>query len=358
MTDLHATAERAARIPADELRRLAARALETVGVPETDARTTAEILVFADLVGIPTHGVARLAPYIARLRDGAFNAHPDIQIRRRGATGIVAGDNGLGPVVGRAGVLLAIEIAREHGVGYVGCRDSQHFGTLAPYIMTATEAGMVVVLGSNAFPTMAPWGGREVKLGNNPLGIGAPRPGRFPFMFDIALSVVARGKIRQAHERGEAIPQGWALNRDGEPTTDPLEALQGFVLPVGGHKGYGLALMVDILAATLIGGVASPGVRSLFQQQDKPQKVGHFFIAIDPEATIGRQAFSAALAQLEAEMRSTTPFDPQRPVMLPGDREGTLYAEQMRDGVLLQPTLLNQLERLARGERVTEIASF
>lgn len=343
---------------AEALQDLAARALEAVGVPGEAARAAAEILVFADLVGIHTHGLARLSPYIARLRDGAFNPRPDIRIRRRGATAIVYGDNGLGQVVGHTGIRLAIEIARENGIGYVGCRESQHFGALAPYIMTAAEAGMVVVLGTSAFPTMAPWGGREVKLGNNPLGLGAPRPGRLPFIFDIALSVVARGKIRQAHERGEAIPQGWALDRGGEPTTDPLEALKGFVLPVGDHKGYGLALMVDILAATLIGGVASHGVRSLFQQKDKPQRVGHFFIAIDPEQTIGRQAFDAGLAELEAAMRSTAPFDPSRPVMLPGDIEAALYAERMRDGIPLEASLLDQIERLARGERVAETAAL
>ncbi|MBA3519787.1 MAG: Ldh family oxidoreductase [Rhizobiales bacterium] len=358
MTKPLAPTNPATRMAATELQALAASALEAVGIPGEDARAAAEILVFADLVGIHTHGLARLSPYIARLRDGAFNPRPAIRIRRRGATGIVDGDNGLGPVVGRAGIRLAIEIARDNGVGYVGCRDSQHFGALAPYIMTAAESGMVVVLGTTAFPTMAPWGGREVKLGNNPLGIGAPRPGRFPFIFDIALSIVARGKIRQAHERGEAIPPGWALDREGEPTTDPLEALKGFVLPVGGHKGYGLALLVDILAATLIGGIASHGVRSLFQQKDKPQKVGHFFIAIDPEHTIGKEAFDAGLAELEAAMRSTAPFDPSRPVILPGDIEGALYAERMRDGIPLDPQLLDQIERLARGERVAETAAF
>ena len=346
------------RIDVPALTALCEDAFKAAGLPEADARVASRVLVFADCVGIGTHGVRRVVPYVARIRDGAFNPRPAITVRRDGATAIVDGDDGLGPVVGWRGLAVAIEIARETGAAFVGCRASQHFGALAPYIREATDAGMVVCLGTTALATMAPTGGVEVKVGNNPIGLGAPRPGGFPFMLDIALSIVARGKIRRAMERGERIPPDWGLDPEGRPTTDPEDALRGFVLPVGGHKGYGLALMVDILAGVLIGERPSASVRSLFQQRDQPQKVGHFFIVIDPARTIGTEAFLDGMAALEAEMRGTRPADPSTPVLLPGDLEARAHAAALRDGLALPGSLARDIRRLAAGEAVDESSSY
>lgn len=346
------------RITVPTLVELCKEAFCRFGLPEIDAETASEVLVFADCVGIGTHGVRRVVPYIARIRDGAFNPRPEMSVKRDGATAVIDGDNGLGPVVGMHGLDVALGIARETGAAFVGCYASQHFGALAPYIHKAADAGMVVCLGTTALATMAPTGGAEVKVGNNPIGFGAPRPSGFPFMLDIALSIVARGKIRRAMERGECIPPDWGLDPEGRPTTDPESALRGFVLPIGGHKGYGLALMVDILAGVLIGERPSARVRSLFQQKDQPQKVGHFFFVIDPVRTIGVEAFLDGMAALEDGIRSTRPSDPDTPVRLPGDIEAHAYEQAMRDGVKLPGSLLIALRRLADGEAIDETASY
>ena len=346
------------RIEVPALVELCKEAFRRAGLPEADAATAGEVLVFADCVGIGTHGVRRVVPYIARIRDGAFNPRPAMSIKRDGATAVVDGDDGLGPVVGMRGLDVALRMARETGAAFVGCRASQHFGALAPYIHKAADAGMVVCLGTTALATMAPTGGAEVRVGNNPIGFGAPRPGGFPFMLDIALSIVARGRIRKAMERGERIPPEWGLDPEGRPTTDPESALRGFVLPIGGHKGYGLALMVDILAGVLIGERPSAKVRSLFQQKDQPQKVGHFFFVVDPARTIGMEAFLEGMAAFEDGILSTPPSDPETPVRLPGDIEAMAHAQALRDGVKLPASLVSDLRRLADGEAIDETASY
>jgi ureidoglycolate dehydrogenase (NAD+) len=333
-------------------------AFTAVGVPKTDAESAVEILVSADLQGIDTHGVRRIPAYVARIRDGIFNPAPDISVEQRGdSAAVVDGDDGLGPVVGSFGLKTALRLAEKTGVGYVGCRNSQHFGALAPYARHATQAGFVCFLGTNAFTTMAPTGGREIRLGNNPLGLGAPRADAPPFILDIAMSVAARGKMRAAAEKGEPIPEGWALDADGNPTTDPEKGLAGFVLPIGGHKGYGLAMMVDILAGALSGGAVSTEVKSLFQQKDQPQKVCHYFIAIDPEKTIGRDAFLNRMAVLCDLMKSTTPFKDGAPVLIPGEIEARRFETRSENGIPLDPDFVDELQSMAKGAPPRAVAS-
>lgn len=343
----------------EEVLHLATAAFEQVGVPRADATAAAEVLVSADLQGIATHGIKRLPPYIARIRDGVFKAMPKICVDNPApAVAVVDGDSGLGPVVGRRGLDVALKLAATAGIAYVGCRNSQHFGALAPYGRLAADAGMVCVMGTNALATMAPWGGREVRVGNNPLGLAAPRPDAPPFLLDIAMSVAARGKMRLAQERGEPIPSGWALDAEGRPTTDPLEGLKGFVLPIGGHKGYGLALLVDILAGVLTGGAVSPEVRSLFQQSKAPQRVCHFFIAIDPARVLGRAAYDARIDALCRMMTTTPAFDPDRPVLIPGEVEARTLADRIANGIPMTPTELATLEALADGAPPGTVAAF
>ena len=347
------------RVPYEDVLQMATSALKHAGVSRTDASTAADILVTADLQGIGTHGIRRLAPYIARIRDGVFNPTPDIRVEKTATgTAIVDGDDGLGPVVGVRGLHCAIETARECGIAYVGCRNSQHFGALAPYALRAADAGIVCFLGTNAFASMAPTGGREVRLGNNPFGLGAPRRDAPPFILDIAMSVVARGKIRQAQERGETIPLGWALDSAGKPTTDPLEALKGFVQPIGYHKGYGLALLVDILAGVLSGGAVGTEVKSMFQQTSEAQRVSHFFIAIDPARILGIEPYYNGMETLCRLMASTPPFDAASPVLIPGEIEARTHAESTRDGIPMKPDELTALLTLAKGQSPVDVAHY
>jgi LDH2 family malate/lactate/ureidoglycolate dehydrogenase len=217
---------------------------------------------------------------------------------------------------------------------------------------------MVMTAGTNAFRMIAPWGGTQVKLGNNPLAFGAPCRNEPHFILDIAMSVGARGKIRAAQERGEAIPAGWALDSRGQPTTDPLEALKGFVMPIGGHKGYGLALMVDILSGVLTGALFGSDARSLFQDKSDPQGLGHFFIVIDPARFMDIGDFHDRMERLGRDMRSAPAADPERPVVLPGEFEHKAAAERSARGIPVEATLMRQLEALARGEIVAEKAAY
>lgn len=346
-------------VPYGELLEIGMKALQAVGVPADDARTTVEVLLCADLRGVETHGVQRLLLYIPRIRKGLMNPRPDIRVEplppvmKR-----VHGDDGLGPVVAARGMKEAILLARESGLGFVGCRDSNHFGAAAPYVLMACQERMIGIAGTNAMPAMAPWGGLKTVLGNNPLAVGAPFEGGDPFVLDIAMSVSSRGRLRHMAARGEKMPEGWALDPRGKPTTDPLEGLKGFALPAGLHKGYGLALAVDILSGVLTGAGFSTGVKSLVQQWSEPQHIGHFFMAIDPCRFMTWEVFSLRMRQLCDSMRAAPPIDPEKPVMIPGEPEARLEAVRRGRGIPLDPKAFRLLQGLTRGEYDYEIPKF
>ncbi|HYX92617.1 MAG TPA: Ldh family oxidoreductase, partial [Myxococcaceae bacterium] len=227
-------------ISEERLLELASATLQRFGMDASDARAASRILVLADLLGIHTHGVERIASYGQRMRLGGINPRPSMALEVVApAIARLDGDNGVGPLVGVRALEAGMATARELGVAAVFARRSNHFGPIAPYNLMAAEAGFASIIGSNATNTITPWGGREARLGNNPLALGIPNPTGRPLILDMAISVAARAKIRSALERGESIPPTWATNREGRPTTDPREALSGFLLPIGGHKGYG-----------------------------------------------------------------------------------------------------------------------
>jgi len=265
-------------VAADELKKLCAAVLAAAGASAEDARATAHILVEADMMGIGTHGAVRVPGYAERLRSGGIHAAAaPVLDRRAPSLALVDGANALGPVVGTRALAEAIAIATETGIAYVGCRRSNHYGAVAPYAREACEAGFVMIAGTGASITMPPWGGAELRTGNNPLCLAAPCPDGVHFILDIAMSVAARGKIRAALARGESIPEGWATDARGQPTTDPAEAIAGFLLPFGGHKGSGLAMAVDLLSAVLTGARFLTDVSSWLENPDEPQELGHFF---------------------------------------------------------------------------------
>ena len=231
-----------------EMRDVARQAIIAAGVPGDDAAYAGDILWTAELMGITTHGVRRIITYVQRILDGAINPRPNIQIEQTAPSlALVDGNNGMGPVVGSYGLNEAFRLAEETGLAYVACRNSHHFGPVAPYALRAVERGLVAFFGTNAEPVMAPWLGKEVMHGNNPIAVAAPRRDGPPFILDIAQSIVAFSKLRHAKEAGEAIPATWASDKQGHPTTDPAAGLDGWVMPIGDHKGYGLALAVEIL---------------------------------------------------------------------------------------------------------------
>ncbi|HRA21947.1 MAG TPA: Ldh family oxidoreductase [Usitatibacteraceae bacterium] len=327
---------------------LATRALAGLGLEARDAADCARILVLGELMGLSTHGVGRIESYGERIDLGGIKARPAIRVERVApAMARVDGDNGVGPLVGMRALQAAIALARETGVGAVFARASNHFGPVAPYSLIAAEAGFASIIGSNATTTIAPTGGREARLGNSPVGFCVPNPGGRPVILDMALSMVARAKIRNAAKRGESIPPTWATDREGNPTTDPKAALDGFLLPIGGHKGYGLALIVDLFAGLLSGAAYLTHVSSWSDNPEAPQDLGHFFFVIDASRLGPADWLAARMRDFAAILHDTPPADPAAPVLLPGEIELDRLDLHRRDGLALDPALLARLEALA-----------
>jgi LDH2 family malate/lactate/ureidoglycolate dehydrogenase len=303
-----------------------------------------------DLFGVHTHGVSRLESYAERVKAGGAKARPDIRVER-GAPSIARldGDRGLGPHVGMRALETAMEMARESGTGIVFARDSNHFGAIGPYNYLAAREGFASIIGSNSSTTIAPTGGRDARVGNSPIGFGVPRPGGDPIILDMAVSVVARAKIRDALKAGKPIPDTWATDREGNPTTDPKAALDGFLLPIGGYKGYGLALVVDLFAGVLSGAAYLTRVQTWVDAPATRQDLGHFFFVIDT-SRLGSTAWLAERMDDFVEiLHSTPPADAAKPVMVPGEMQMERFEQQRRDGIAMDEGVLEMMARLARG---------
>ena len=331
-----------------ELLELGAKAFEGLGLFPKDAQDVARILVTADLFGLSTHGLSRVESYGERLSVGGIKARPDIKVEQR-APAIVSvdGDNGVGPLVGMRALEAAMETAKQTGVGIAFACGSNHFGPVSPYSLIAAEAGFASIIGSNATTTIAPWGGSDARLGNSPVGFAVPNPGGRPFLLDMAISVAARAKIRNALKRGDAIPDTWATDKEGRTTTDPAAALEGFLLPIGGHKGYGLALLVDLFAGLLSGAAYLTHVKSWVDAPDEPQNLGHFFILIDTRHLGSTTWLAQRMNDFAAILHGSPPAEASRPVLVPGEIELDNLARHRRDGLALDPAVLALLEEHA-----------
>ena len=336
------------RIDPDELRRFTTDVLVGCGVPEADAAIVSDSLVQADLWGHQSHGVLRLPWYVARLRSGAMTARTDPAVLSdTGPLVLLDGRHGVGQVLADRARELAVRRAQEHGVGVVGVRDSNHFGTAMYFTRRAAQDGCVAVLTTNASPAMAPWGGREKVVGTNPWSIAAPAAGGRVVAVDIANTAVARGKIYLARNRGEAIPEGWALTADGAPTTDPAEGVLGVVLPMAGHKGYAIAFLMDVLSGALTGSSVGTGVHGPYEP-DAHSGAGHLFLALDPAAFGDEAGYTARVEQLIAEVKGVPLAQGFDEVFLPGEVEDRAEAAaRAAGGVLLPEQSLADLRTLA-----------
>ncbi len=335
-------------LPAAEVEQLAQRALVAGGLNATDAADVVEVLLLADLFGIHTHGVKRVSEYLGRVRLGGMAADAVVTVERVApALARVDGANGLGPLVGMRSLQAAIEGARDAGIGLALARGSNHFGPAMPYCFLAARQGFASIVASNATTTIAPWGGSDARLGNNPIGFGAPRPGGDPIIIDVAMSVVARAKIRMAEQRGEPIPPTWATDADGRPTTDARAALDGFLLPIAGHKGYGLAVMIDMFAGLLSGASYLNRVSSWSTDPERAQDLGHLFIVFDTALLADEATLHERVEDFAAILHDTPPADPAQPVLIPGEPEMANYHRQLRDGITLPAADLDALIALA-----------
>jgi len=321
-----------------ELVRLATRALERAGANRPMAEATARALVDADAQGLVSHGVSRLTQYATHLRNGRADgsAHPRIAHERGGAVLVDAGCGLAFPACALA-VAEAIARARVHGVAFAAVTNSHHFGVAAYHLQPVAAAGMVGLAMGNSPSAMPAAGGKHPIFGTNPIAAVFPRRDAAPLVVDLSLSEVARGKLMVAAREGRPIPEGWALDRDGRPTTDPKAGLEGSMLPVGGAKGAMLALVVELLVTALTGAAIGAEASSFFVDEGNRPRLGQAFLVIDPEALAGRATYLARVEALVAEMLS----DPG--VRLPGARRDALSGQARDAGIEIPQALADVL---------------
>lgn len=324
--------------------------LRKVGVPDDHARITANLLVKADERAVSTHGLVRLLPYVRRIQTGLVNTKPSLagESRRPGFLMIDA-DDGLGQVTASFGASKAIDLAREVGFGIVGLHNSHHLGMCAPYAEDIAQAGLIGLVMTNTAPLMAPTGSSERLLGNNPLAISIPRKeGEQPLVLDISFTHAAFGAMQRILASGGQIPDGWSHDSQGKWINDPAIAVKsGVMAPIAAHKGYGLSLMVEMLAAALTNSNVLDEVGSLFREPPSHMRVGHLVIAIDPEALIDRGIFLDRVEHICERIVNAPPNPGVKAVKLPGQPEGEIKAQSDRLGIPLSAKIRSDLAGLA-----------
>ncbi len=331
-----------ATITLEALHDLAARALARAGASPGMAVATARALVYADAQGLASHGVSRVPQYAAHLVNGRADGAVEPQVlRAKGGAVLVDARCGLAFPACALAVDEAIARAREFGVAFAGVTNSHHFGAAAYHLEPVGAAGLVGLAMGNSPAAMAAAGGKRPLFGTNPIAAVFPRRAAAPLLIDLSLSEVARGKLMVAAKEGRAIPLGWALDADGQPTTDPKAGLQGSMLPLGGTKGAMLALVVELIVTALTGAAMGYEASSFFVDEGNRPRLGQAFLVIDPEALAGRDTYLARIEALIAEMSE----DPG--VRLPGDRRRALAVKANGSGVDVPEALLAQLQRLA-----------
>jgi L-2-hydroxycarboxylate dehydrogenase (NAD+) len=334
-----------------------ADALGAVGLPAADADKVAELMTEADLTGADAHGIFRLPQYVRRIRAGGFNTRPNITVAKTAAaTALVDGDNGMGHLVVSRAADTAIALAREAGIGWVGVRRSNHAGTAGLYAAMPVEHGMIGLYSAVANANhMAVWGGSELLLGTNPLGIAVPS-GNGPVVLDMATTIVSYGTVKKYALAGRDMPEGWLIDREtGGPLTDPRRGAQGLLLPIGGYKGSGLAILLGLLAGVLNGAAFGREVVDFNADDASATNTGHFMVALDIARFMPLATFTAETDRHLRDLRESQRMPGVADIRLPGDRRRECRAERLRYGVPLPTALLVQLDTLARDLGVTPL---
>jgi LDH2 family malate/lactate/ureidoglycolate dehydrogenase len=346
------------RIKAPRLEAFISRAFEAVDIPAADAKSIAELMTRADVNGSEGHGIFRLPQYIRRIKGGAVNVRPDIRVEREAAAvALVNGDNGMGHLVMRFAAALAIEKARTAGIAWVGAKWSNHAGPASLYAMMPLEhdmIGMYYAVGSaNHLP---PWGGVEMLLSTNPVAVAVPTEEEPPIVLDMATTVAAYGKVKTKAQRGETMPVGWMMDRNGQPLTDPKRANEGFLLPIGEYKGYGLALIIGILSGTLNQAAMGRDVIDFNADDTTPTNTGHAIVAISVEAFGGVAEFKRSVDALSRDIRGSKRLPGVERIWLPGEQSHAKRLERSSLGVPMPDALLASLKTLAAELRIPPLA--
>ncbi len=338
------------RVSAERLAAFIFRAFTAAGVAAGDAQILAEFMVEADLRGSDTHGVIRLPLYVRRLRAGGVNVAPNIRVvSDRPSAALIDGDNGMGHLVMRRAAELAIEKAKATGVGWVGARMSNHAGPAALYVTMPLKHDMIglyfAVGSSNHLP---PWGGSESLLGTNPMAVAVPALDEPPIVLDMSPTVAAYGKVRLKAQRGEPMPVGWMIDREGKPLTDPKRADEGHLLPIGDYKGSGLSLIIGILAGALNRAAIGRDVVDFVKEAGKPTNTGQAIAALSIEAFLPPLDFKRAVDHLIRDIRNSPRLPGVERIWLPGEQSHTKLVDRRAHGVPVPKALRESLDNVAR----------
>lgn len=321
------------------------RLLAAAGVPEEGAAMVADSMIQANLRGVDSHGVQILGTYLKRIRAGATNPNPTPRVVRSGPAFIsVDGDSGLGAIPGTFAMKQVIEGARKTGIFLASCFNNTTFGAAFYYSRMAALEGLIGFAVSNAPPSMAPWGGRKAMLGTNPISISFPQRNGAPIVLDMATSAAAKSKIYLAREKGISIPDTWALDAEGRPTTDPEAALKGLIMPLGGPKGYGLSLSVDLLTGALSGMGTLSKVASLHHGLDRGQNVSFTLAAIDPSLVSGGEAYLDRVEETADAIHACPPAEGVSRIFLPGEPEGLTEARRQTEGIPVPASVVAEIK--------------
>lgn len=343
------SAESETRVPEAALRAIVVETFRRAGMDEADATLLGGSLVEADLGGVHSHGVLRVPEYVGKLTHGGVDPRGRPTVARdMGACLVVDGGNSMGQIGATFAMDRAIERAATTGIAAVAVRGSNHCGAMAPYALQATRRDMIGWATTNALPTMAPWGGAERLLGINPLGVGIPAGEELPIVYDAAFSGSAHGKIRVYQQRGWTLPEGWALDREGRPTVDPAAAIDGLLMPIGGFKGTGLALIMGILSS-MLGGAAYGTELGDMHAGPRAGQDGHFMLAINVAAFEEVARFKARVDAAIRQIHDCRRAPGVERLYAPGEKELLTRRDYARDGIPLNDVTLADLRRTAEG---------
>jgi LDH2 family malate/lactate/ureidoglycolate dehydrogenase len=338
------------RVGSELLAGFVSRAFIAAGLPAEDAQTLAGLMVEADLRGSDTHGVIRLPLYVRRIRAGGVNARPNIRlVSDRPSAALLDGDNGMGHLVMRRAAEIAMEKAKATGIGWVGARMSNHAGPAALYVtmpLRRDMIGLYFAVGSNNH--LPPWGGSESLLGTNPMAVAVPALEEPPIVLDMAPTVAAYGKVRLKAQRGEQMPIGWMINREGKPLTDPKRADEGQLLPIGDYKGYGLSLIIGLLAGALNRAALGRDVVDFVKETGKATNTGQAIAAIAVEAFMPPDEFKRAVDQVIRDIRTSRRLPGVERIWLPGEQSYAKLVERKANGVPMPKALRESLDNVAR----------
>ena len=335
------------KVQADLLKEVAIQILMGLHAAEEEAAVVADAIIKAELRGIDTHGVHLLTLLPERVEAGMLQIPTRLTVvQQSGATALLDGGNGLGPAAAHRAMGISIEKAKEFGIGCCLVRNTNNIGMLSVYTLMAVQANMIGIVMANSAASMSPWGGAEAFFGTNPLSISIPgEAGAPPVVLDMSSTVVARGKIRRAERLKEGIPAGWAFDATGTPTTDPAAALKGTLMPIGGPKGYGLALMIDVLAGMLSGSKYGPEIRT-FHQLEGPTGVGVFMLAVEIERFMPLGQFTALFRTYLASIKASRKAKGISRIYLPGEIEYEKEKQGLSEGIEVGTATAGKLNAL------------